>query len=229
MERLEVIQTLINKKKLQRYLEIGVLGGGVFFHVRCWKKVAVDPEFRFNWKGKLGQILKNPTNLNASYFEETSDVFFSKHASQVFKPGTLDIVLIDGMHEFTFVLRDIVNSIMYLSDNGFILVHDCNPLSGKAAGSYEEWVSSNYDGPWNGDVWKAIAYLRATRKDLEIFVADCDHGIAVIRKNGIPPSDPMPGQFDVFQRMTYQEFERNRTQLINLKPVSFLHDFLNKM
>src|SRR6185436_832014 len=81
MERLEVIQQVIRKRNLKTYLEIGVLGGHVFFKVNCRRKIAVDPHFKFNWRGRLGETIRNPDNMTARDFETTSDAFFERHAS----------------------------------------------------------------------------------------------------------------------------------------------------
>src|SRR4051812_2930959 len=109
VERQQVIQALIDKKEYKTYLEIGVLGGGVFFDIRCSRKIAVDPEFRFNWKGRLGETIRNPRNVAARYFEVTSDEFFAKKADDLFNRNKIDIALIDGMHEFDYVLNDVNN------------------------------------------------------------------------------------------------------------------------
>src|SRR5690349_7456970 len=109
MERLELIQRMIDARRFSTYLEIDELGGGVFFPVKCFRKIAVDPQFRFNWKGKLGETIRNPYNLNASFYETRSDEFFAKDAPKVFAKRKLDIALVDGMHEFKYALNDVMN------------------------------------------------------------------------------------------------------------------------
>ena len=70
--------------------------------------------------------------------------------------------------------RDIVNSSKCLSENGFILVHDCLPRSLSAQ------AVPRYRFNWNGDVWKAIVDLRRD-PNLEIFTCLADEGIAIIQ------------------------------------------------
>ena len=85
-----------------------------------------------------------------------------------------DCVFIDGLHIYDQVKRDIVNSSKCLSENGFILVHDCLPRSLSAQ------AVPRYRFNWNGDVWKAIVDLRRD-PNLEIFTFLADEGIAVIQ------------------------------------------------
>ena len=227
MERQEAIQQLIDNRKYKTYLEIGVLGGFVFFGVKCSMKIAVDPEFKFNWKGRLGETIRNPYNINAKFFEVTSDQFFEKEARSVFKKRKLDIALIDGMHEFDYVLNDVNNSLHYLSDNGVLLLHDCNPETVEAEVPFNAWKERGYSGHWNGDTWKVIPYLRKHRPDLDVFVADCDHGLGVISKNKRPAVSTNDGR-EEFREMTYADLEKQRRELLNLKPESHLEQFVNQ-
>lgn len=229
MERKKLIQTLIERRRFNTYLEIGVLGGYVFFDIRCKNKIAVDPEFRFNWKGRLGQMFRNVTNISARFFEVSSDIFFERYASKVLRKGSLDIVLIDGMHEFKYVLNDVVNSLEYLSDRGVIVLHDCNPLTEDAACSFEQWKERGYAGNWNGDVWKCIVYLIATRSDIDIFVANCDHGLGIITKSKRPNLNTEYSSLSKVNELTYADFDRNRDDLINLKPLSYLEEWISRI
>jgi len=225
MERSELIQTLIDRKKLRTYLEIGVSGGVVFFQIKCKKKIAVDPFFRFNWKGKLGEISRNITNWRNSYFEIKSDEFFSRLAPSFLRKKKIDICLIDGMHEFRYALNDVINTLDYLDQDGIIIMHDCNPQTAEAECSFSDWEKRGFTGLWNGDVWKVIVYLRALRNDLNIFVADCDHGLGVITRG--KNENPLQGfkSFEEIDALSYKDLESNRTGLLNLKSVSYLNKF----
>jgi hypothetical protein len=50
MNRLTVIQDVINKVKAHRYLEIGVFKGDVLFNLKAPERIAVDPKFNFSWR-----------------------------------------------------------------------------------------------------------------------------------------------------------------------------------
>ena len=51
---------------------------------------------------------------------------------------------------FSEVEKDIKNSLNHIVDGGFILLHDCNPVS------YEAQLIPRQTIAWNGDVWKAF-------------------------------------------------------------------------
>ena len=228
MERLQLIQQLIDKRQYTSYLEIGVLGGNNFFPVKCAKKIAVDPQFKFNWKGRLGETLKNTSNVGALFFETTSDKFFEQNAPALFRKKKLDIALVDGMHEFDFALSDVLNCLKYLSDDGVIIMHDCNPGSVEAEVSFQQWKDRGFTGLWNGDVWKVITYLKDNRDDLDVFVADCDHGLGVITKGKRLINKPKFDSMDKVRALDYNALVSRREELINLKSVAYLEDFINR-
>lgn len=182
MDRLFIVQTLMKQKKLNNYLEIGVFNGHIFFKVKSNFKIAVDPEFRFDFARKLGKTIINPCNLFNNYIEKTSDDFFAKDAKHLLAKKKIDVALIDGMHEYAFALRDVENTLQYMSDDAVIVMHDCNPLTKEAALSFAEWKARDFEGVWNGDVWKAIVHLRSLRNDINVFVLDCDFGLGIITK-----------------------------------------------
>jgi len=226
MHRLDLIQQLIDRRRFRTYLEIGVSGGGVFFRVKCRKKIAVDPNFVFNWKGKLGEMWRNPSNIAASYFEMTSDQFFSTMSDKTFQGRTVDVVLVDGMHTFDYALRDVINSLKYLSEGGVIIMHDCNPLTEEATCSFDEWKGRGFTGYWNGDVWKVIPYLRQARPDLDVFVADCDHGLGIVRKSGHKALETAGPDVTSFRTLGFQDLKNSREKILNLRPASSLRDLV---
>jgi hypothetical protein len=228
MERHHVIQRLIDKNRFTTYLEIGVRDGNVFFSIKCKTKIAVDPDFAFTSKEKIKQKVYSLSG--SSFFEITSDDFFLKYAPGIFQKRKLDIVLVDGMHEFDYVNKDILNSLNNLSDNGFIVVHDCNPVTVEAACSFEEWKARGFAGIWNGDVWKSVTWLNKTRPDLDVFVADCDYGLGIIKKakalRRIGNNELYTP--DYFRKLTYNDFMNFREDYLNLKPIEYLERFLNE-
>ena len=98
MNRLEVIQAIIDRKKAKTYLEIGVEGGDVFLKVEASQKIAVDPKILITMKSRFRSILKNFSNIFNKYYEMTSDVFFETKADG-FRSG-FDVVFIDGLHTY---------------------------------------------------------------------------------------------------------------------------------
>lgn len=207
-------------------MEIGVREGHVFFLIKCKNKIAIDPNFAFQWKQYIKKFISLLTG--SQFYAMTSDDFFAKHADKIMPTRKLNLALIDGMHEMDFALRDILNSLKYLSDDGFIIVHDCNPTSADRACSFEEWRSRRYEGVWNGDVWKAIVYLIRNRKDLEVFVIDTDNGLGVIRRSkGVKSTENIDAaSFKEIQKMSYSDLEKNRTEFLNLKQTASIKQLL---
>jgi Methyltransferase domain len=224
--RLDLIQSLINKNRFTNYLEIGVSIGTVFFRVQCKNKIAVDPDFGFNKFKILTRSLRlnNFSNLSAKYYETTSDDFFANDAKQNIR-DKLDICLVDGMHEYSYALNDIQNTLNYLSDDGVIVIHDCNPKSEENAVSFAEWKQRGFTGEWNGDVWKAIVYLRSMRSDITAFVADTDYGLGIVTKKALAGFQPLPFKtFEEIQSLRFADFDKNRKEWLNLKPASWLNE-----
>jgi hypothetical protein len=223
MNRIKLIQSLMKQQELKNYLEIGVFNGHVFFKVRSTFKIAVDPEFRFDTLRKIGKTFLNPYNLFNKYFSKTSDDFFAQDAPRLFRQKKVEIALVDGMHEYAYALRDVENILHYLTDDGVIIMHDCNPQTKEEAGTYGEWKAIGKTGQWNGDVWKTILHLRAFRKDIDVFVLDCDQGLGVITKR--KPGNNLNFSLQEVQSFTYKDFDANRERWINLKPVNYIYEY----
>jgi len=225
MDRSEIIQYLVDKKKYKRYLEIGVFNGEVFFKIKASQKYAVDPVFRFVIETKYKMMLRNLSNVNAKYFTKTSDDFFKEDAPKLFSKKKIDICFIDGMHEFDFVLRDTLNTLKYLDDDGVIILHDCNPLTAEAEVSYAEWEKRGFTGEWNGDVWKIIVHLKSLRDDINVFTLDTDQGLGIITK-GIPQTK-LNFTGEQIRQFTFKDLDENREEWLSLKPESYLLEYFH--
>ncbi|HSN09668.1 MAG TPA: class I SAM-dependent methyltransferase [Hanamia sp.] len=223
MDREKVILTLMKQKKLSHYLEIGVFNGHIFFRVKSTFKIAVDPDFQFDTLRKTGKLFLNPYNLFNKYFEKTSDDFFTEDAPGLLSDRKLEIALIDGMHEYAYALRDVENSLNYLSDHGVIVLHDCNPRVKADSVSFEEWKARNFTGTWNGDVWRALLHLRSLRDDINVFTLDCDHGLGIVTIG--KPENKLNYTLEQINKFTFEDFDANRTSWINLKPVEYFYEY----
>ncbi len=225
LNRSIVIQRLIDKYGFKTYLEIGVDAGKNFFPIKAARKIAVDPGFRFGWLKKLVKAIRYPQNFRAAYYKMESDLFFETAVTKALHNKPLDLCLVDGMHEYAFALRDVENSLKYLSDGGVIIMHDCNPLSKEASYSWEQWQTNKCAGSWNGDVWKVILHLRSTRQDINVFVLDCDHGLGIITKG--KQEKPLPFTPAQIAAMTYEELAANREAWLNLKPAAYVYHYFS--
>ncbi|MEO7802885.1 MAG: class I SAM-dependent methyltransferase, partial [Ginsengibacter sp.] len=116
-KRHDVINFIAEKINAQNYLEIGIGNPDNNFNlVRITNKYAVDPGVEFE--------------INLADFKMTSDDFFvqlKENALDITNDIKFDIIFIDGLHLAYQVERDILNSFQVLSDNGLIVLHDCNP------------------------------------------------------------------------------------------------------
>ena len=229
MDRTTVIQQVIDRIGARRYLEIGVDKGTNFFPIRVKHKVAVDPGFRFRAKHRVLNSLKNPRNLTAQYHEVTSDEFFDGLNGE----ERFDVVFVDGLHTYEQSLRDVENALERLNDRGVVIMHDCNPdhpAAAHPATSVEEMYDLNPPGwnrMWCGDVWKAICALRSRRNDLEVFVLDCDFGLGIVHRG--KPESSLSLTTEEISKMNYDDLERDRDLLLNLKPESYFETFLQTL
>jgi len=143
----------------------------------------------------------DPEPSSGADFIMGSDEFFATYNNAKF-----DIVFVDGLHTDDQVERDIVNALGVLNPPGCILVHDVNPPTSFHA--RDEYVVDGETPAWNGTVWRGFARLRRDRSDLEMYVVDTDWSCGFIR----------PGQQETLTCPIdiYDEFERNRREILNL-------------
>ncbi|RYY36383.1 MAG: class I SAM-dependent methyltransferase [Sphingobacteriaceae bacterium] len=223
--RYDMIQACIDvvkkRKKKVNYVEIGVQTGYCFFKIKADRKLAVDPNFIIKPTRKIKAYIKNFSNFNNEFFELTSDDFFEQKKSYLEKIGGIDVIFIDGLHLYEQVTKDIENALRHLNEGGFILAHDCNPLSETAAVrayTSEEVAAMNLPGwnnTWNGDGWKSVVEIRAKYKNLDVKVFNTDHGVGVITKG--TPEKVLDFDPEQVEALTYADLDKNREEFLNLK------------
>jgi hypothetical protein len=229
MNRTEVIQKIIDQKRARKYLEIGVAGGLNFFPIKVLRKIAVDPKFAFKKKTKKKWKSKNKYNFLAKYHEIISDDYFARKG----RGKRFDVIFIDGLHTHEQSLKDVLNSLNCLNENGVIIMHDCSPphaASAQPAQSLQHAIEMKVPGwtsEWCGDVWKTICYLRSQRKDLKIFVLDCDYGLGIVTKEN--SETRLELSEEALANMSYEDLSRDRNNLLNLKKESYLEKFLRSI
>jgi len=141
----------------------------------------------------------------------TSDDFFKKNIE------LYDIFFIDGLHHYDQVYRDILNSINVLTDGGTIVIHDCKPFNCES----QMVPRPKKQKIWNGDVWKGFLKLRSERKDLKMFTIDTDYGCGIIRRG----HQELINKWDI----PYEEFEKNKKELLNLISVEEFVKHINQI
>ena len=197
MNRWELLNRIAARIGARAYLEIGVQRGDVFSRVEVDRKVGVDPDPR-----------------SAATIHLPSDAYFDRLDAE--SPSErFDLVFVDGLHHREQVVRDVRNSIRYLSTGGVIVVHDCDPPS-EAAGS-----RAMCSGVWCGDVWKGWIDLRR-ELDREMFVVDTDLGCGVILEG-----DPRP--LPDIDDPTWTEFAEHRLYWLRLKSVAYAQARIDRL
>lgn len=225
--RIKAVQRALEGRANPVYLEIGVSRGQAFQRISAYQKIAVDPAFRLTERTRR---LADAKARATHYFETTSDDFFASQTAFL-EQRPIDVALIDGMHTYEQVVRDVENTVRYLRDDGVIFLHDCNPafeLIGRRAESWDDFVTQQKGplviGIWSGDVWKSIVYLRSMRDDLRVAVLKCDMGVGVVRK-GSPESQLSYSPAEI-EALSYKDLAADRKRLLNLKPARYLGEFL---
>jgi hypothetical protein len=235
-DKYSAVQAVVDVRNAKTFLDLHGEKYAKFLWVRARKKISAYTRFiQFqiprSVKAKLF-ISHLPWNLFNEIYAERSDEFFEKRADQTLPKSGLDVVLIDGDHNYEQTLRDINNCLRYLNDNGVIVVHDCSPSSEISATPAKDIYAATellenrpeWTGEWSGDTWRAIVYLRATRKDLHIFVLNCDCGLGIITKG--TPENMLELSEEEILKMTYDDLDKHRTLFLNLKDQSYLDQFL---
>lgn len=207
--RFDVINALLQQfKRPTRYLEIGVRNPlDNFAKINASQKHSVDPGVEFK---------PNPVD-----FKLASDEFFEqlgagKLLSQDFK---WDVILIDGLHLADQVDRDISNALRHIADDGFVVLHDCNPPTEWHARENYAYDLTPARVMWNGTTWKAL-FRQRFNPEVSVLCIDSDWGVGVIMKNRMLPALTVNHnpyfEFRVFDAtrsesinlMRYEEFKR---------------------
>ena len=185
MKRLHIINHLLRNKSNPSYLEIGVQNpSNTFDKINSADKVGVDP------------AVPSQSYTQGKGYQMTSDDFFSGSCGD----KKFDIIFIDGLHTEEQVDKDLVNSLAVLKENGYIVLHDCNPSTPE----FESFQKS-------GTVWRSIYKLRKNTNNLVISVVDTDHGCGIVSR-GIPV--PMNVKCD--GKINYQFLSEYRKEILNL-------------
>ena len=227
VNRIKAVQQALAARPDPVYLEIGVSRGQAFQKISADVKLAVDPAFNLSERTRE---LANAKGRITRYFETTSDAFFQNETA-LLEQHPVDVALIDGLHTYEQVVRDVENAVRYLRDDGVIFLHDCNPpfeLAGRRAESWDAFMTQQKGplkiGIWNGDVWKAIVQLRSTRPDLLVGVLKCDQGVGFVRKGS--PESTLAYSVEQIEALTYADLKADRKRLLNLKSPRYLGEFL---
>ena len=210
--RTEVINFLLSQFDGDtNYLEIGVRDpNDNYNHIKANTKHSVDPGVEFK---------ENPVD-----FKLTSDSFFEKLDKKeiLSDSNKFDVIYIDGLHLADQVDRDINNALNFIKEDGFIVLHDCNPPTQWHAREEYGFHLTPAKGLWNGTTWKAFLKWRFN-DTVKSCCVDTDWGIGIISKkraigDSIKESNPF---------FEFKEFELNRNESLNLISFNELKNILS--
>lgn len=190
--RTDLINKLIVRFNLKKYLEIGVR----------------NPDDNFN-------LIKAPIKTGVDPYPQKT-VTHQKISNEFFVQNNMffDIIFIDGLHTEYQSYIDIENSMNFLNESGFIIVHDCNPPTKYHVRSYEDYEKTG--GEWNGGVYKSFVNIRKYYPEWKSFVVDLDFGIGIITKNKkIYINNNLNNSVHI-KNLTWEHFDENRKDLLNL-------------
>jgi hypothetical protein len=163
----DFVSHVVSAKRARVYLEVGVRDGATLTRIDC-DSIGVDPFF---------QLSMNPMarKRRLQLFQETSDEFFRDRDVQQVAGGPIDVIFLDGLHQFEFLLRDFINSERVADRSGVIMLDDCLPVNVEMTERVHrsaERVDRVHADWWTGDVWKLLPILRRYRPDLHVTAVD---------------------------------------------------------
>jgi hypothetical protein len=188
----------------QRYLEIGVLHGTTFRDEEIAERTAVDPGFGFDTDALANHVTR--------FFRQTSDAFFLEEPMS----PQYDVVLIDGMHTFEQVIRDLSNALLRTHQRSVIILDDTVPddvystvKDGAASYEYREKDGAPARG-WQGDVYKSVFFIHdfVPSLDYRTIIGAGNPQTLVWRANGVHRS-PVFGDMEQISRLTYFDLQQH--------------------
>lgn len=171
-----MLRRLTNLYDEPRYLEIGVCEGATFNGVPAHRKVAVDPEFRFD------HVAREQEQPGTEYHQVTSDEYFTRIAGADEK---FDVIYLDGLHVFEQTLRDLMHALDHLQPQGVIVADDTRPPTYLASlpdrdnfFQVRSWMGID-DQRWMGDVFKLVYFVDTFCPHLSYRTISNNHGQTV--------------------------------------------------
>lgn len=198
------INNLARHVKANSYLEIGVQHGYTFLAVDIESKVAVDPQFLFDFSIYQSDLVE--------FNQITSDEFFLHHARE----RTFDVMFIDGLHTFEQAFRDFCNSICHSHSNSIWIIDDTIPSDvfstlrdpieaiafRQAAGVHSE--------AWHGDVFKLVFAIHDFFPEFSYVTVNTDgNPQTVIWRRPRKTFSALIDNLETISRLTYFDVHRH--------------------
>jgi hypothetical protein len=217
MEYREIIQKVVQALGKPDYLEIGVNEGKSFRPVEAERKIGIDPDFRFDYV--------NRAKPNEKYYQMTSDEYFASHYDVI--DG---VAFIDGLHSCAQVMRDVDNVLKTMTPDSVILIDDSSPIfeseavPAKSINEAALIVGPKFDYSWCGDVWKAVAIIRATATDLHVFTVKGNRGLTFVTRG--KPENLLSIPVGEILSADYKYLSDARERILNMKDDAYMEEWL---
>lgn len=198
------------------YLEIGVENGmTIGLASPPTRAIGIDPV----------PAITTPFQTQTHIYAETSDGFFAR-VGEALPEGPINLAFIDGMHEFSYALRDFMNVEMRSTPNTVIAIHDTIPFDEVTQRPERERQF------YTGDIWKTVATLRRYRPDLTVLTIPTSPSGLTLVFNPDPHNRVLWDRYDeivaAMSALTYEEFDADRQPHLNIvsNDLAILDQFL---
>ena len=151
-----VILDILKKVNCQKYLELGIYKGSI---------ISVASKFVNKTVG-VDIIDHIGSNKNFDFINSTTDDFFNENKEN------FDVIFIDADHKYESCVKDFENSLKILNYNGFIFIHDTDPISNKYT-----------DFGYCGDSYKINKYIYENHQELDIITLPLtEAGLTIVKR-----------------------------------------------
>jgi len=188
-----VLEFLAGQAQVQKYLELGVQYGRTLSRIGLKVEKAIGVDITYEKLHEAYGALKGPAHSDLTVtcvrhfvfdsngnivlggevecqsitlYQGTTDDFFQQNEEK------FDLIFIDAAHEYEQVKKDLHNSLQSLNENGFIALHDVDPLE-KRLTAHDHCADS----------YKITKYIYDNLKDYQYTVYHYDKaGVGVLQK-----------------------------------------------
>ena len=110
-----ILNYLIFRHNYKTYLEIGLDNpAATYVDIMAENKESCDPYINVEITPIISKYL--------TYHMKSDDMFASMEPDKKY-----DLIFVDGLHDGKQVVRDVINAIKHINNNGLVIVHDCLP------------------------------------------------------------------------------------------------------
>ena len=202
-----VVNYLVEQNNYKKYLEIGVWDGRVFNKVVCDFRCGIDKRVKISYT----------TSDKIKLMDIESSEFFAQNNE------TFDIIVLSRKNSFESIKQDLNNALKILSENGTIVINNCNPT--------EDDVEKN------GEAYKVVTELRHDSfsglvEKLKVWTVEVEGGACIIRKENTKVKDNENSLKKIFSKslkgelMNWSTFSYYKSEIMNIiKFANFLDIF----